>query len=129
MTHESDFTVDITYEDQELTVHGVCEWSVENDSFDYAGTHCTGGRSGIHELPDYCEAASCEIQTIEDSLGNDVPIEDASKLSDINFIVLKALQDEENDSGSEMQSIISAAEDAQVDAYLDNQENKEYYDD
>ncbi len=25
-----------------------CSWSIEDVSFDYAGTHCTGGRSGTH---------------------------------------------------------------------------------
>lgn len=25
-----------------------CNWSIEDVSFDYAGTHCTGGRSGTH---------------------------------------------------------------------------------
>jgi hypothetical protein len=25
-----------------------CNWSIEDVSFDYAGTHCTGGRSGTY---------------------------------------------------------------------------------
>lgn len=39
------------------SLYGIANWSVENDSFDYAGTHCTGGRSGTHHLPNY---ALCE---------------------------------------------------------------------
>lgn len=39
------------------SLYGTAHWSIENDSFDYAGTHCTGGRSGTHHLPDY---ALCE---------------------------------------------------------------------
>ncbi len=27
--------------------------SIEDDSFDYAGTHCTGGKSGTYHLPKY----------------------------------------------------------------------------
>ena len=34
-------------------LQGDAQWSVENDSFDYAGTHCTWGQSGTHHLPDY----------------------------------------------------------------------------
>ena len=30
-------------------------WSIENDSFDYSGTHCTGGRDGTHHLPDHAD--------------------------------------------------------------------------
>lgn len=30
-----------------VTVEGT--WIMEDASFDYAGTHCTGGRSGTHE--------------------------------------------------------------------------------
>ena len=121
MTHENDFTVNVLYEEHDIIVHGVCEWSVENDSFDYAGTHCTGGQSGTHELPDYCQAESCEIQSIEDEDGNDFPVEDSSKLASINHLVLEELQRIENESGSEMQSIISSADDAKIDAYLDKE--------
>lgn len=39
------------------SLYGIAHWSIENDSFDYAGTHCTGGMSGTHHLPDY---ALCE---------------------------------------------------------------------
>jgi len=39
------------------TLVGDAQWSIENDSFDYAGTHCTWGQSGTHHLPDY---ASCQ---------------------------------------------------------------------
>src|SRR6056300_12844 len=35
------------------SLQGEAQWSIENDSFDYAGTHCTGGKSGTHHLPDY----------------------------------------------------------------------------
>ena len=35
------------------SLQGEAQWSVENDSFDYAGTHCTWGQSGTHHLPDY----------------------------------------------------------------------------
>lgn len=46
------------------TLIGDAQWSIENDSFDYAGTHCTGGRSGTHHLPDYAEIQSFELDEI-----------------------------------------------------------------
>ena len=32
------------------------QWALEDNSFDYAGTHCTGGRSGTH----YCYGVEAE---------------------------------------------------------------------
>lgn len=39
----------VLIEDVELFVN--VEW--QDDSFDYAGTHCTGGLGGTHKLPIY----------------------------------------------------------------------------
>jgi hypothetical protein len=39
------------YDELVVEIDGNPRW--ENDSFDYAGTHCTGGRSGTHHLPSY----------------------------------------------------------------------------
>jgi len=44
---------------------GEAQWSIENDSFDYAGTHCTGGRSGTHHLPDYAEIQDFSLDQID----------------------------------------------------------------
>lgn len=46
------------------TLIGDAQWSIENDSFDYAGTHCTGGRSGTHHLPDYAECQDFSLDQI-----------------------------------------------------------------
>lgn len=32
------------------------QWAIEDNSFSYAGTHCTGGRAGIH----YCYGVEAE---------------------------------------------------------------------
>ena len=42
-------------------VEGEAKWDIENDSFDYAGTHCTGGMSGTCELPDYAVVEEISI--------------------------------------------------------------------
>lgn len=125
--HEEEFVIDIVYEKQDLTVSGNCEWSIDNDSFDYAGTHCTHGQSGTHHLPDYCRAEACEIGSIEDENGNDFPISDPKILSEIQGSVLTALQEAEDDDGCVMQNITDIAEDAAVQAQLDNLEERNNY--
>ena len=127
MTYENEFIVNIEYKEQELTVSGTCEWSIENDSFDYAGTHCTHGQSGTHELPDYCVAESCDIDHIDDDNGNDFPISDPNIITTIKDLTLVALQVEEDDEGYQMKHILELAEDAEVDAQLANQENRDNY--
>jgi len=32
----------------------------QDDSFDYSGTHCTGGKSGTHHIPIYYTCPICE---------------------------------------------------------------------
>jgi len=43
---------------------------IQDDSFDYAGTHCTGGLPGTHHYPLYYVTECCdeplEIELIED---------------------------------------------------------------
>lgn len=46
------------------SLQGEAQWSIENDSFDYAGTHCTWGQSGTHHLPDYAEIQSFGLDEI-----------------------------------------------------------------
>lgn len=46
------------------TLMGDAQWSIENDSFDYAGTHCTWGQSGTHHLPDYAEIQNFGLDEI-----------------------------------------------------------------
>lgn len=46
------------------TLVGEARWSIENDSFDYAGTHCTWGQSGTHHLPDYAEVQNFDLSEI-----------------------------------------------------------------
>ena len=46
------------------SLYGIAHWSIENDSFDYAGTHCTWGQSGTHHLPDYAEIQDFSLDQI-----------------------------------------------------------------
>lgn len=48
-----------------------------DNSFAYAGTHCTGGKSGIHKPAGYGEPVSdcCEAECL-DSLENVVSVDD-----------------------------------------------------
>jgi len=46
------------------SLYGTSHWSIENDSFDYAGTHCTWGQSGTHHLPDYAECQDFSLDQI-----------------------------------------------------------------
>lgn len=68
------------YFEVELEAHP--RW--DNDSFDYAGTHCTHGIAGTCKLPDYATLANnpdvtwdksehtdCENKLIEDFIKND----------------------------------------------------------
>jgi len=120
MTHEDEFEIDIVYSNDDLTVTGTFEASVDNDSFDYAGTHCTGGKSGTHELPDYLTITGVFIDTVIDSNGNDFPISDPIILGEIEGLCVDAIQKEENDNGAYMQRLIDIAEDSQVQQQLEN---------
>tara|TARA_B100000085_G_scaffold277668_1_gene298375 strand:- start:1180 stop:1617 length:438 start_codon:yes stop_codon:yes gene_type:complete len=46
------------------SLYGIAHWSIENDSFDYAGTHCTWGQSGTHHLPDYAQVQDFSLDQI-----------------------------------------------------------------
>lgn len=45
----------------EVTFIGFPQW--DNDSFDYSGTHCTGGNSGTCTLPSYVTMLYSECAT------------------------------------------------------------------
>ena len=50
----------VTDEYEDVKLNGSPEW--EDPSFDYAGTHCTGGKSGTHKLPSYPSMANSSIE-------------------------------------------------------------------
>lgn len=45
-------------------IEGSADWCIDNDSFDYAGTHCTGGMGGTHTLPDYATLQDFKINKV-----------------------------------------------------------------
>ena len=63
-TFATEFEVDFEYNGRKILVEGDVTWYIENDSFDYAGTHCTGGKGGTEHLPDYLELASISVNKI-----------------------------------------------------------------
>jgi len=46
------------------SLFGIAHWNIENDSLHYAGTHCTGGMSGTHHLPDYADCQDFSLDQI-----------------------------------------------------------------
>jgi len=39
-----------------------CTPVLQDDSFDYSGTHCTGGKDGTHHIPVYYTSDCCEAE-------------------------------------------------------------------
>lgn len=39
-----------------------CSIIEQDDSFAYSGTHCTGGKSGTHQMPTYVISDCCEAE-------------------------------------------------------------------
>ena len=75
--HDQDFELDEFYFDSKqkymgvqpvrsyyATLYGNANWDIDNDSFDYAGTHCTHGQSGTCHLPDYAVVQDCSLDQI-----------------------------------------------------------------
>jgi hypothetical protein len=137
MEHEEEFELEefeisVDGRDYSCTLHGEGYWGIDNDSFDYAGTHCTHGQSGTHHLPDYAT-----IQTISLS-GIDLHFEVYDKFSkrhadsEIKFVwrfenhrdfitqfekehydlIKESLQELEDDNKSVIESIKECAEEA-----------------
>ena len=66
---------EIEAEDQDLgaiIIKGEVEWTTEDNSFDYAGTHCTWGQSGTHKVIDVVPE-SITIDSIECEQGKNHP--------------------------------------------------------
>ena len=75
--YDKDFELDEFYFDSEqkymgvqpvrkyyASLYGNANWVIDNDSFDYAGTHCTHGQSGTCHLPDYAVVQDCSLDQI-----------------------------------------------------------------
>ena len=63
--HDSKFEIDFNHDDLYLIVEGTAYWDIDNDSFDYAGTHCTHGQAGTCELPDYAKIGDVSVDFAE----------------------------------------------------------------
>ena len=61
-----------------------CQVIEIDDSFDYSGTHCTGGMSGTHNVPVYYASDCCEA-LIEDYEHEEDPCYDDRDESDYNM--------------------------------------------
>ena len=116
--------------DYYCSLHGNANWDVNNDSFDYAGTHCTHGKSGTHHLPDYAEINELSLGEIhvyfdvyDEYSGSTFEAERKFRWrfeKDREFIqkfekeyhtpIMEMLQEIEDDGGSVMKSIHEYAE-------------------
>ena len=59
---------------------GEADCQLEDNSFDYAGTHCTGGRDGTHDPGDSVEVVGMRLDVVNDE--NDKPIEITADIID-----------------------------------------------
>jgi len=99
-------------------VEGEASWEIENDSFDYAGTHCTHGQSGTCRLPDYASVQDIDLSLVS------IEKQEGKKDFEINILtwkenkdkvlefekewrtrIMEELQEREDDSGSVMKKI------------------------
>ena len=70
MEHDSEFE-DLEFEftkdgrDYSCLLYGNATWDIQNDSFDYAGTHCTHGQAGTCELPDYAQIEDISLGAVD----------------------------------------------------------------
>ena len=118
---DSEFEIDFNYDDLYFIVRGTAYWGIENDSFDYAGTHCTHGQAGTCHLPDYAkiEDVSVDFAEIEREVdGKEVTEKiswkDKDKMKafekEWGNLIEEHLQESEDDNGDVMQSIKDYAE-------------------
>ena len=65
MEHQTEFEIDFDFEGTYFLIQGTAVWMIDNDSFDYAGTHCSYGKGGTCELPDYAQVEDCSVDFVE----------------------------------------------------------------
>ena len=114
--HDSKFEIDFNHDDLYLIVQGTAYWDIDNDSFDYAGTHCTHGQAGTCELPDYAriEDVSVDFAEIERTIDGKEVVEkisweDKDKMKafekEWETLISELLQEREDDNGEVIESI------------------------
>ena len=119
--HDSEFEIDFNHDDLYLIVQGTACWDIDNDSFDYAGTHCTHGQAGTCNLPDYArlESVSVDFAEIERTIDGKEVVEkisweDKDKMKafekEWGTLISELLQEREDDNGEVIESINQYAE-------------------
>ena len=119
--HDSEFEIDFNYDDLYFIVQGTAYWDIDNDSFDYAGTHCTHGQAGTCNLPDYArlESVSVDFAEIERTIDGKEVVEKISWQNKEGMkefekkwetLIGEHLQESEDDNGDVMESINKYAE-------------------
>ena len=119
--HDSKFEIDFNHDDLYLIVEGTAYWDIDNDSFDYAGTHCTHGQAGTCELPDYAKIGdvSVDFAEIERTINGKEVVEKISWQNKEGMkefekkwgtLIGEHLQESEDDNGDVMESINKYAE-------------------
>lgn len=108
-------------------VEGHGEWDIDNDSFDYAGTHCTHGQSGTCHLPDYARIEDIDLSIVRmeiDTGKKEVVKKELTWKKDSDKVlefekewrdrIMEELQEQEDDNGSVMQGIKDYAEEVRL---------------
>ena len=130
---DTEFEIDFNHGEGDDEVYIVAEgtayWDIQNDSFDYAGTHCTHGQAGTCHLPDYAiiEDVSASFAEVVKTINGKEVVE---KISWQNKESMKAfekewgcvieehLQESEDDNGDVIQSIKDSAEEAKYEGRI-----------
>ena len=143
MEHDSEFE-DLEFEfskdgrDYHCNLYGNATWDIQNDTFDYAGTHCTHGQAGTCHLPDYAVIENISLGAVD--LYFEVYDEYTKRHGEagIKFIwkrekdrdfitefekehsclIEEALQEQEDDNGNVIQTIKDLAEESKYEGRL-----------
>ena len=99
-------------------IEGEAFWIIEDDSFDYAGTHCTNGQSGTCELPPYATLESLTITQITEydkDWKNPKDVTEARR-KELQEIVEEEVAAQEEKEGDVVSEYIKYHEDLEVEA-------------
>ena len=114
-----------------LGVEANIEYEVEDNSFDYAGTHCTGGMDGTHDPGGSIEIESVVCTCVYDEEGEPLnPNSPEFDYEEICKLVEESLKDEyQNGKGSEdlFEDFKKHCESAQLEHEINNAESREEY--
>ena len=110
-----------TAEGEFFYCHGGVEFELVDNSFDYAGTHCTHGQDGTHNPGDSVEIGFIHIDDVLDEDGKSVECSDDTH-GYLRRLIADQLEEDDTLIDSAHKQIESAKEAQAVDDY----ESREY---